>query len=124
MPLTPKSAGSAAAVVEELAEQVGVAVAVVVESAGKTLARWDREKAVGVADVAADVVAAEVADVVAAEAVEDSAAARVAAVSSSSSGVSSSGSSWSEAPSTKRWTPSRRPFAEEVPETLWDQPPR
>ena len=120
---TPKSAGSAAAVVEELAEQVGVVVAVVVESAGKTLVRWDREMAVGVADVAADVVAAEVADVVAAEAVEDSAAVGVAAVSSSTSAVSSSGSSSSEAPSTKRWTPSRRLFAAEAPETLWDQPP-
>ena len=119
----PKFAGSAAAVVEELAEQDNVAVAIVVVSAGRTAAGWDWEMVDDVAVVAADVVAVEVAVAVAAEDVEDSAAVGVAVVSSSTSAASSSGTFWSEAPSTKRWTPSRRLFAAEAPETLWDQPP-
>ena len=40
------------------------------------------------------------------------------------SAAGSSGTSLSEAPSTKHWTPPRRLFVEEDPETLRDQPPR
>ena len=104
-----------------LVGKVVVAVVAVASRSGRTAVEGDQE--IAVVAVVAGVDAAVVAVVVVADDAEEAAAVGSAAASSETLAAHSSKLSLKVAPSTKRWTPPRRPFVEEVLETLSDQPP-